>query len=173
MATNSRVFGVDVTKTFLPVSASTPEIPALPFTIGTIAFGENEQSEFVFCLAGGTLTAGDVVQITPVTYSAAGITTTLGKYGSWVGVAATSIASASYGWIQRMGYTAAVNIKASCLPYAQLATTATAGRLDDAVTTGYKFLKGIVILTTQAATVGTKAGILNWPIVDTTRPATI
>lgn len=175
MVTTSQQLGVDYTKTYLPVSAATPEIPGLPFAAGDTSISAADGTEYIFVLAGSAITAGQVCVIqTIATYSAVPITITLAKFGKMVGVCETAIASGSYGWMKRKGYTSSgLNVKASCLPFAQLCATATAGRIDDAITTGYVYLKGIVINSTQAATVGTVAGTLNYPIVDTTRPATV
>lgn len=174
MVTTSQQLGIDYTKTYLPVSATAPEIPGLPFAAGETSISAADGTEWVFVLAGSAIAVGDVCVIqTIATWSTVPITITLAKFGKMVAVAETAIASASYGWVKRKGLTSGVKVKASALPFAQLCATATAGRLDDAVTTGYIYLKGIVINSTQAATVGTLAGTLNYPIVDTTRPATI
>lgn len=174
MVTTSHIIGVDYTKTYLPVSTSTPELPGLPFLAGTTSYSATDDTEYVFVLAGSAIAVGDVCVVqTIATWSTVPITITLAKLGKLVCVAETAIASASYGWVKRKGPTSGVKVKASCAPFVQLCATATAGRLDDAVTTGYVFLKGIVVNTTAAATVGTLAGTLNYPIVDTTRPATV
>ena len=76
------------------------------------------------------------------------LTTTNSASSKAVGFAQTSIASASYGWVQ-LGGKPVVNLAASCLPAVPLFTTATAGTLDDATVTG-GLVEGIVALTTAS-----------------------
>jgi hypothetical protein len=76
------------------------------------------------------------------------ITTTNAAQSKVIGFAQTSIASASYGWVQ-LGGKPVVKLAASCLPYVPLFTTSTAGTLDDATVTG-GLVEGIVALTTAS-----------------------
>jgi hypothetical protein len=147
-------------------STNTPDYPGLPFQIGTVAKGSGD-SEFVFVKAGATINLGDVCVITSTTQAANPITTTLALFGLEVGVAQVAIASGSYGWLQRNGACANINVAASCVQNVQLAATATAGVLDDAVTAGLKNVNGIIITTTVTGA-ATTAGTLNNPVVGIT-----
>lgn len=147
-------------------ATNSPDYPGAPFAVGTVMKGTGD-SEFVFVKASATINLGDVCQITTLTQLATPITTTNALLGNQVGVAQVAIASGAYGWIQRNGVCSNINVAAGCVQNVQLATTATAGVLDDAVTTGLKNINGIVITTTTtpAATV---AGTLNNPVVGIT-----
>lgn len=165
--------GVNFNSTYTPYdqtaaisSTNSPDNPGPPFTVGTVMKGTGE-SEYIFVKASAAIALGDVCQITSTTAAATGITTTNGLLGSLVGVAQVAIASGAYGWLQRAGACANINVAASCVQNVQLATTATAGTIDDAVTTGLKNINGIIITTTVTGA-ATTAGTLNFPVVGTT-----
>lgn len=165
--------GVNFNLTYTPYdqtaaisSTNSPDNPGPPFTVGTVMKGTGD-AEFVFVKASAAIAIGDVCQITTATQAATPITTTNATLGNQVGVAQVAIASGAYGWLQRNGACSNINVAAGCVQNVQLAATATAGVLDDAVTTGLKNVNGIVITTTTtpAATV---AGTLNNPVVGIT-----
>lgn len=165
------VEGVDFNQTYqfynqtlAQSSTNTPEYPGLQMQLGMTAQGSND-TEFVFVLAGALITAGDVCQITTLTQSAQGVTTTNAALGNQIGVAVSTIASGSYGWLQRKGRCQQINC-AAVTANTQLATTATAGQLDDVVTTGFKNINGIVVTTSGGP--GLLAGTLNYPVVGAT-----
>ncbi len=168
--------GVNVNQTYTSydqtaaISATnSPDNPGPPFTVGTTVKGTND-SDFVFIKASAAIAVADVVLITTA-FLAAGITTTNATFGSLVGVAPVAIASGAYGWVQRAGNCdGGVNVAGLCAPNVQLATTSTAGALDDAVTTGLKNISGIIITATNTltTTVAAKNGTLNYPVVGTT-----
>ncbi len=82
-------------------------------------------------------------------------------------MAQVAIAASAYGWVQRCGYAQKIGTAAAAVVAVQLATTATAGQIDDATTTGTKNITGMVLATTAGSqTVVT--GILNYPTVGTT-----
>lgn len=163
--------GIDVNATYTVYdqtaaqsSTNSPDNPGPPFVVGTTCLGTND-SAFVFVKAGSVIAAGDVCTITTATQNAVPVTTTLALFGNQIGVAVVAIASGSYGWIQRNGKCAAINC-AAVVQNVQLAATATAGQLDDAVTTGLKNINGIVVTTSGGP--GLLAGTLNYPVVGTT-----
>lgn len=168
--------GVNFNTTYTPYdqtaaisSTNDPSNPGPPFTLGTTVKGQND-SDYVFVKASSAIAVSDVVLIS-TTFNAASLTTTTGTFGSLVGVAAVAIASGAYGWVQRAGNCdSGINVAGLCLPNVQLATTATAGTLDDATTTGLKNVNGIIITAsnTLTSTVAAKAGTLNYPVVGTT-----
>lgn len=153
-------------QTAATTATNTPDNPGPPFAAGTVMKGTGE-SEFIFVKASAAIALGDVCQITSTTAAATGITTTNGLLGSLVGVAQVAIASGAWGWLQRAGACANINVAASCVQNVQLAATATAGVLDDAVTTGLKNVNGIVITTTVTGA-ATTPGTLNFPVVGIT-----
>jgi hypothetical protein len=171
----SPVEGIDFNTTYTAyaqasaVSATNdPATPGLQMQLGMVAKGSND-TEFVFVKAGATINIGDCCIITSTTQLANPITTTLALLGVEVGFAQVAIANGSYGWLQRNGACSNINVAASCVQNVQLAATATAGVIDDAVTTGLKNINGVVITTTVTGA-ATVAGTLNNPVVGITNP---
>ncbi len=163
------LLGVNLQQTYhlstttVPYTADYP-----PFLAGTTVNGTDE-SAWIFVLASGAIAVGDVVSITNAGV-ASGITTTNAAFGNQVGVSQVAIADTDYGWVQRAGSCTSINVAGLCAPNVQLAATATAGALDDAVTTGLKNITGIIVTATNTltTTVAAKAGTLNYPVVGTT-----
>ncbi len=165
--------GVDFNQTYTAYdqtaaisSTNDPSIPAPPFRAGTVVKGSFD-SEFVFIKASAAIAIGDAVTIDQTNYAATGVTTTNAAFGDLIGVAQVAIASGAYGWVQRAG-PGLIHVAASCAGHVQLAATANAGILDDAVTTALKAINGIIITTTIGATATTQVGTLNYPIVGST-----
>lgn len=164
--------GIDFNATYIAYDQTTassatnsPDYPAPPFKKGEYARGSGE-SDYVFVYASGNIALGDVVQLS-TTYTAASVTTTLATFGSQLGVAQVAITAGQYGWVQRAGYCQKIGTNGAAVINVQLATTANAGLIDDATTTGTKNINGMVLATTAGgATVVT--GILNYPTVGTT-----
>ena len=146
-------------------STNSPDNPGPPFSKGTMMNGTGD-SAYVFVYASGAVALGDVVQLSP-TFTAVAVTSTLATFGSPLGVAQVAIAAGAYGWVQRCGTCANIGTAAAAVVAVQLATTATAGQIDDATTTGTKNISGMV-LTTTAGSQTVVAGILNYPTVGTT-----
>ena len=132
--------GVDVTAIYAPVSTSTPELPGLPFAVGTVIAGQGG-TRYAFCLSTAGTTANQWVGITEstVTLSTAAIvptflaealTKSMADQGCVIGVSVVAITATYYGWIQING-PAYANLKNSCLPNVPLYTSASAGMLDD------------------------------------------
>jgi hypothetical protein len=130
--------------------------PGPPFAVGTVAKGSGD-SEFVFVKAGATINLGDCCVITSATQIANPITTTLALLGLQVGFAQVPIANGAYGWLQRNGACANINVAASCVQNVILNTTATAGVLDDAATVPVNR----AVITTTVTGAATVAGTLN------------
>lgn len=151
-------------QTAVSSATNSPDNPGPPVAVGTVANGTGDTT-FVFVKASAAIAAGDVCQITTATQFATGVTTTNALLGNQIGVAQVAIASGSYGWLQRNGACSNISV-AAVVANVQLATTATAGQLDDVVTTGFKNINGIVITTSGGP--GVLAGTLNYPVVGTT-----
>lgn len=146
-------------------ATNSPDNPGPPVAVGTYVKGTGE-SEFVFVKASGAVALGDVVQLS-TTYTAVSVTTTLATFGSLLGVAQVAIAAGAFGWVQRAGFCQKIGTAAAAVNNVQLATTATAGQIDDATTTGTKNITGMVLAASAGSQTVTTA-ILNYPVVSTT-----
>lgn len=163
--------GVNFNLTYTPYdqtaaisSTNSPDNPGPPFTVGMVVAGQGG-SEFIFVKASASIAVGDAVQLTTLTSAATGVTTTNGLLGNRIGFAQVAIASGAYGWVQIAGACQNITVAASCAPNVLLYTTATAGTIDDATTTGVKLISGVIITATSAGTASTVAGTLSWPLV--------
>ena len=145
--------------------------PTGPFTLGQITKGVNE-SEWVYVLTGSALAVGDAVIITNtgVLWTATAITSTLaaGKLGAYVGVnPLVAQATGTYGWVQRAGKCAGINVLSSVSANQILRTTGTAGRLTSVVLTSTSVQISGAIITTAATTTGQQPAVLNYPVIST------
>lgn len=130
-------------------------------------YAGHDGKEYVFCVAGGTIAAQDVVQWVPGTFSATTITTASSPRGNNVGVANVAVTSGDYFWAQVKGATT-VNVLASAVANVRLNTTATAGKLDDDGTASSKQVQGVYLTATNGGSTAAVAAILNDPAVDVT-----
>lgn len=114
--------GIDLTKT-----TTVPQ-----HTLGT-RVTTTDGGVFEYCKALSTVSQYDAVVIDADNAAAPATTTNTaeGTGVSRIGVSQVSIASASYGWVQRAGKMV-VNVAAGCQDFVQLFTSAAAGVLDDA-----------------------------------------
>lgn len=148
------------------VSTSTPEYPGAPHQVGTRVNAGNA-GEWVFCEAGGAITANDIVICTTnADFVVQSMTNTLAssKLGQWVGKAGATATSGQYLWVQVAGYAAAVNAATGMTGFTAARSTSTAGRIDDTVGAGTTVaIAGIVLLATAAS--NTAAALLSNPTV--------
>src|SRR5690348_2028567 len=111
--------GIDINSVFM-LSSGTPEYPAPPFIVGTPAWG-TDGSEWVYCTASITITAGSVVVVSAVPCSwsvaligGATIAAANAPVGQFIGVTGGNTGSvgipapvapqtAAYFWVQRAG----------------------------------------------------------------------
>jgi len=160
MATAIGVEGVSFTTAYT-VSTSTPEIPGAPLGVGTRVNGNNGDV-WVFCIAGGSITANDVVIVTTnSSWTVQSMTNTLAssKLGQWVGKAGATATSGQYLWVQIAGYADAVNATTGMTAFTAARSTSTAGRIDDTISGGTTVaISGIYILATAASKTNGKAG---------------
>lgn len=141
--------GVDITVTHS--SASGPK-----HALGDIVTTTRGQ-KFQYVKAGSTVNQYDCVVIA-VTGSATTVFSQEARPATIVfsstfrkfGIAPVAIASGAYGWVQTGGGAASVNLAAACQPLVPLFFTATAGVLDDAVSSQACAL-GIVALSSASA----------------------
>lgn len=91
-----------------------------------------------------------------------------GALGDKIGVAPAAALVDNYGWLQIFGTCDALQVLASCNPNVALASTTTAGALDDSVANPTKNITGVVLTTARAASQGNAPAVLNYPVVGTT-----
>jgi hypothetical protein len=125
-------------------------------------FTDQDGKEYVFVTAASAITA-TYVCVFDEAYSAAHLSTSNDARGDLVGVAPVAIASGSYGWLQVKGPCLA-QVLASCAANVRINTTATAGALDDDGTVGSLQVEGIYLTASRAASQGSAAAILSYPI---------
>ena len=130
-----------------------------PHELGTRMKGDNG-SEWVYVQASGVVVIDEAWQ-------AAMATNTTAVYGQQIGVAGTDFADDAYGWVQVFG-TCDIRVSASAAANVQLASTTTAGQLDDAVGAGTKNIDGIALTTARAASAGNAEGVITYPTVGAT-----
>lgn len=133
----------------------------------------NDGGEAVYCLADAAVPVYECVTI-DVDYTVAGATTTTVADGSGaakqIGWAQTSIANASYGWIQTSGRPKG-KVASACADRVTLFTTGTDGVLDDA-TVSNALVIGVVSKTTISnATAITLMVPINAYVAPYTNPA--
>lgn len=92
----------------------------------------------------------------------------VGGQGDKIGVAPAAALVGDYGWVQVYGTCDAIQVLASAAANVPLASTVTAGALDDAVANPTKNIVGMVLTTARAASQGNAPGELNYPTVGTT-----
>lgn len=140
--------------------------PTMP--LGTIAHG-TDGSVWVQCLVGvGGVTGLGFVVVIDEDFGCVMMSNSVGGLGDAVGVAPVLAAAGDYIWVQRFGTCDALQVLASANPNVPLASTVTAGALDDAVATPTKNITGVVLTTARAASQGNAPAYLNWPVVGTT-----
>lgn len=145
--------GIDPT-TYYVVSASlTPETPAPPFVVGTMAYGNNG-SEFIFVQASTSISLGDFLAVTNgETANSLTSTNIVSSLGARIGMAATVLAQSvtfipagAYFWATMRGSSLAGNagsaVTAPVASNVQLFTSATAGAVTS-VTTSSSLAAGL------------------------------
>lgn len=165
----SNTAGIDFYATYTPPAAGQElYLTPAPFAVGTIADGTGGSKwMYVVYSTGGTTGAGYVV-VVDKTFTAVMMSNSVGAFGDKIGVPQHgAAASGDYGWVQMYGQCQACRFNGAAVVNTALASTTTAGALDDATTSGTKNLPGIVA--TQTVTgAGNFTAELNWPTVGTT-----
>ncbi|NBW77327.1 MAG: hypothetical protein EBR34_16265 [Sphingomonadaceae bacterium] len=120
-----------VATTASTATSSSLENPSPPWLVGTVELGSSG-TEWIFCIAGGTVAAGDFVIITTATFTATAVTSTLARaaLGGMCGIAGGAATVGQFLWVCRKGYITGANVATSASAFTALHTTATAGRLD-------------------------------------------
>lgn len=131
--------------------------------VGT-RFTDRAEKVYVMVKASAAIAQYDVVTFDE-TYNTtvAPLSTSNDARGDMVGVAPVAVASGEYGWVQIYG-PCTMNVLASCAANVRLNTTATGGSLDDDGAVGSVQVEGVYLTAARAASNGSAAGILNYPI---------
>lgn len=123
-------------------------------------------NEYVYVAYGtGGATVNFAVSINAA-YEAIMTTSTLSLRGEQVGVAMAAASATDRGWAMIYGRTT-VRTEIASVAVA-MATTATAGTIDDAAGTGTKQILGLSLSTAQTGAAGLAPAILNYPSIGAT-----
>ena len=87
------------------------------------------------------------------------------KVGVWLGNGAA--VAGDYGWVQLFGSNPGVQTGVAAVSTA-MASTSTAGQIDDATGTGTKNISGLVLTTAKTSAAGLAPCQLNWPVIGST-----
>lgn len=165
---NGPALGVNFSQIYTTSTSLYPYPQSVPFTVGQLAEG-TDGSKWIFVKFGvGGVTGLGYVCVYDEDFLAVMMSNSVGAIGDKIGVATAAALVDNYGWLQVYGTCDDIHVLASCNPNVQLASTTTAGALDDTVTTPTKNINGIVLTTARAASEGNAPGVLNWPVVGTT-----
>lgn len=136
-----------------------------PFEAGQVVTA-TDGSTWIYCVLGtGGVTGTGYVCTYDEDFEAVMLSTSTDLYGKAVGIPACGAAIATdYVWLQMTGTIAEVQVAANAAANVDLVATATAGQLDDGVTTGL-FVKGLVLTTARGGTDGTAPGYAAQPMV--------
>lgn len=165
----SNAAGFAFEQTFTPPAAGSYNTGQLaPVALGTVADG-TDGSKWVYVLFGvGGVTALGYVVVVDEDFLAVMMSNTVGALGDKIAVAPAVAAAGDYGWVQMYGTCDDIQVSASAAANVPLASTVTAGQLDDAVAAPTKNITGMWLTTARGGTAGTAPGYLNWPTVGTT-----
>lgn len=165
----SNTAGINFTQTFTPPAAGSYNTGQLaPLALGQIAEG-TDGSTWVYVKAGtGGVTGLGYVVVIDEDFTALMMSNSVGGLGDKIGVAPVAASLGDYFWAQVYGTCDDIRVSASCAANVVLASTTTAGEIDDSVTTPTKNITGIILTTARGGTAGNAPGMLNFPVVGTT-----
>ncbi len=165
----SNTAGINFTQTFTPPAAGSYNTGQLaPLALGQIVEG-TDGSKWVYCLAGsGGVTGLGYVVVMDEAFGAVMMSNSVGGLGDKIGVSPVAASAGDYFWVQVYGTCDDIRVAASCAANVVLASTTTAGEIDDAVATPTKNITGIILTTARGGTAGNAPGMLNFPVVGTT-----
>lgn len=149
----------------LDVFTATDITQGKAFSVGD-RFIDQAGNEYVFVEYGsGGATANFAVSINAA-FSAVMTTNTASLRGEQVGVAQATANATDRGWVMIYGRT---NIQSEvAVANAAMATTTTAGTVDDAAGTGTKQILGLVLTTARVSTAGLAPALLTYPVIGAT-----
>lgn len=172
----SNAAGISLTDVYSALSNSAGSFgenvqPYPPIAVGTKILLSNGGTAIYVKLGTGGVTGTGYALVAPLNdYTAAVMmTSSVGNLGDPVGFSLNSGAGLVNDcvWMQTAGLCAAVQVATLCVHNVVLASTATAGIIDDSVAGGTKNITGVVI-TTSVVGAGTSPGELLDPRVGTT-----
>ncbi len=165
----SNAAGFAFNQTFTPPAAGSYNTGQLnPVPVGTIALGR-DGSVWLYVLFGvGGVTGLGYSVVIDEDFGAVMMSNSVGGLGDKIGVAPVAASAGDYGWVQVYGTCDDIQVSASCAANVALASTSTAGQLDDATGTGTKNISGIILTTARTSSAGTAPGTLNYPVIGST-----
>ncbi len=166
----SQTLGIDFTQIFHPSTTGYPYASDVPtFAPGTITNGTNGSTWVWVKFGTGGLTGVGYVVVIDTNFGAVMMSNSVGNKGDSIGVGNGVAVANDYGWVQTGGACAAVQVATLCAANAALASTATAGVLDDAVGAGTKNIGNLFTIATNAGgTTAPEIAEMNSPTVGTT-----
>ena len=164
----SNIAGVNVSQVYEETTTGYNRYTdTIPFALGTMCWGSDGTAwVFVKYGTGGSTGAGYVLTFDE-DFLAVMMSNSVGALGDKIGVAGATATVDQYGWAQVYGVVDTLYTAGATSANTALASTSTAGKIDDATGTGTKNLSGI-ILTTAAGSATTAPGVLNWPVIGST-----
>lgn len=139
-----------------------------PFKLGQVSLG-SDGTQWVFVKFGtGGLTDTGYVCTFDEDFLAVMMSNSVGGLGDKIGIGQGVALVDNYGWLQVYGVADAIRVSASAAANVALASTVTAGELDDATGTGTKNISGIILTTARGGTAGSAPGTLNFPVIGST-----
>ena len=158
----SNVAGVNVSQVYEETTTGyNSYTDTIPFALGTMCWGSDGTAwVFVKYGTGGSTGAGYVLTFDE-DFLAVMMSNSVGALGDKIGVAGATATVDQYGWAQVYGVVDTLYTAGATSANTALASTSTAGKIDDATGTGTKNLSGI-ILTTAAGSATTAPGVLSW-----------
>ena len=168
----SNMAGVDYSLIFTPTTTSqlygTSGTPNPPFAVGTLSDG-SDGSKWVYVKYGtGGVTGIGYSVVFDEAFLAVMMSNSVGGLGDKIGIPTAAASSGDYGWVQVYGVCASIRVSASAAANVALASTTTAGELDDSVANPTKNITGIWLTTANGGSAGLAPGELNWPTVGST-----
>jgi hypothetical protein len=143
-------------------------VDTAPYTLGQqVTAADNSVWTYIKYGTGGSTGLGYAI-VFDEDFLGVMMSNDVGAAGDKIGIAPAAALIGNYGWVQVYGTCDAIHVLASAAANVPLASTTTAGALDDAVANPTKNITGIVLTTARAASEGNAPGVLNYPVVGTT-----
>lgn len=141
---------------------------AIGFTLGACAVGsDGTEWLYVQCASAQAITQYDTVTVDE-NFVASPVTAAALNVGHKIGFAQAAFTKNEFGWVATRGSNINARVAASCNADVELYATATAGVLDDAVTTATDLVKGVVAVAGTTTAVAKAVEILaTWPRANT------
>ncbi len=142
--------GVDFAQTYT-VSATTPEVPAPPFAVGTHAIGTNG-SEYVFIKAAAALARWQCVAVDKTFAAVVTMTVTLANQQFTPAWPQVAIASGDYGWVAIRGESIGVLARKNSLANKKLYVSGLSpGVLSSTSVITSAYVSGIILTTSSTS----------------------